>query len=116
LHISTRLILTVLAAVVGVVCGALIGAFGLFYLCEFIDWMRDAGPGNKIGGGAWILLIFTVPGGGLILGIVFGTVTWHRLARKETKVEHQGAVEQSANSTDEFLSEDAGRDYRFDDD
>lgn len=116
-----RLIATVLSVVLGAVLGALIGAFGLFYLCEFIDWMRDAGPANKIGGGAWILLIFTVPGGAFILGALFGTFTWMSQApckTEEASSLHKGRqreFEQSEDSDDGIFIDDEDYGPAYDD-
>ncbi len=122
MNIVGRLILTVLAALVGVVCGGLIGSYGLFFLCELIDWMRDAGPGNKIGGGAWALMIVTVPGCAFYLGVAFGTGTWHHFSKNDAGSEISSDLnkrrqpQSGEESIEGFLSDLDYRDRRFDDD
>jgi len=114
--------MTVLAALVGVLCGVFIGSYGLFFLCEFIDWMRDAGPGNKIGGGAWALMIVTVPGCAFYLGLAFGKGTWPRSSENNFEPESPARVKKRSKpqageeSIEGFLSDIEYRDRGFDDD
>ena len=83
MFVILRVLLTVVSALIGVVAGGLLGFFGPFYFCVVVDWLRDAGPGNSIGGGMWVLCFFTVPWGAFAFGTRAARRTWNKLQPRE---------------------------------
>ena len=88
MFVVLRVLLTVAAAIIGVVAGGLLGFFGVYYFCVVFDWWENAGPGNSIAGGMWIVCFLTVPGGAFGVGALAATCTWMKL---QPRAERSGA-------------------------
>lgn len=77
---ALRILLMIAVICIGAILGAILGFFGLFWVCEYLDAQnaeRAANGGGYVAAG-WIFLFVTVPLGAL-LGAVSGFFGFKRI-------------------------------------
>lgn len=92
MHDALRILLMIAVICIGAAIGAVLGFFGLFWVCEYLDAQdaeRAAGGGGYVAVG-WIFLFVTVPLGALLGGVsgLFG-FRWVWSKAKNTSIKSQ---------------------------
>ncbi len=90
-----KVLLSILAGIIGVIIGLLLGSFGVFYACILLDkimYPNGVPTGGGFGAVGWIFLFITVPVGGILGGIGGFFITYFKLLKKEKKLIQNAAT------------------------